>query len=44
MSFQFVLTEDRVYGPPQLYIQDEMMVSAIFEGLQVDLACVFKQQ
>jgi Uma2 family endonuclease len=44
MSFQFVLTENGVYGPPQLYIQDEMMVSAIFEGLQVNLADVFKQQ
>jgi Uma2 family endonuclease len=44
MSFQFVLTEQGVYGPPQLYIQDEIMVSAIFEGLQVNLADVFKQQ
>ncbi len=42
--FQFVLTEDGVYSPPKIFLDDEVLDCAIFPELKVILHEVFQTQ
>ncbi len=39
---QYTLQEDRTYTPPQIFVNDEIVQSTIFETLTIDLAEIFE--